>query len=252
MTLVDAHCHLELPDPEAVLARAYAAGVRHLVVVGMWAEGGTFGNALELAQRHPGAVMPAVGVHPHDCGKATEADWSALEALTPRVCAVGETGLDYHYNHSSPGVQREAFRRTIRLATQARRPLVVHVREADQDAVRILDEEGARDAGGQIHCFTGDRAAAKSYLDLGFHISFSGVVTFKTADEIREALKLTPLDRLLIETDSPYLAPVPYRGKQNEPAYLVETAKKVAEVLGAPLETVARATSENALRLFGR
>ena len=156
----------------------------------------------------------------------------------------------FRSHHSPPDRQREVFRWTIALARKVKKPLVVHVREADAEAAQILREERADEVGGQIHCFSGDRAAAKAYLDLGFHISFSGIVTFKTADEQREAARLTPADRILVETDTPYLAPLPYRGKKNEPAYVVETARKLALVRGTDLATLASITTENARRLF--
>lgn len=250
--LVDAHCHLDsFEDPAAVLVRARAAGVVRLVVNGLWQQPNDFGTALQLASVHPELSVTAA-IHPHDCAKAPEADWAALERLAadPRIVAVGETGLDFHYNHSPPELQRERFRWTIALARRVKKPLVVHVREADAEAAQILSEEKASEVGGQIHCFSGDRAAARTYLDLGFHLSFSGIVTFKTADEQREAARLTPDDRLLVETDSPYLAPLPYRGKRCEPAYVVETARRLAQVRGQELDLLARTTTDNARRLF--
>lgn len=250
--LVDAHCHLDdFEDAAAVVARAQAAGVGHLVVNGLWKAPGSFGTALRLAGEHA-CIAPTAAIHPHDVAAAPREDWDRLEELArePGIVAVGETGLDFHYNHSPPGRQREAFRWTIALARKAKKPLVVHVREADGEATRILKEEGAAEVGGQIHCFSGDRAAALAYLDLGFHLSFSGILTYKNADEQREAAKLTPLDRLLVETDSPYLAPQPYRGRRNEPAYIVETARRLALVRGMGFEEIAEVTTENARKLF--
>jgi TatD DNase family protein len=250
--LVDAHCHLDdFEDPAAVIDRAREAGVVHLVVNGLWRAPGDFGVAMKLAAAHS-CVSPTAAIHPHDCGRAGEDDWKQLETLAadPRVVAVGETGLDFHYHHSAPGVQRESLRRTIALALRVNKPLVMHVREADEEAARILAEEKARDVGGQIHCFSGDCAAARAYLDLGFHLSFSGIVTFKNADEQRAAAALTPADRILVETDSPYLAPGPHRGKKNEPAFVVETAKALAKVRGTDLARFAADTTENARRLF--
>jgi len=251
--LIDAHCHLDhLDDPLDVLERARSAGVEHLIVNGLWRAAGDFGSALALARAHPQRVSATVGIHPHDCAQVPEADFDRCASLAadPRIFAVGETGLDYHYDHSPRDRQREAFRWSIALARKAGKPLVIHVREADADAATLLREERAGEIGGQIHCFTGDRLAARTYLDLGFHLSFSGVVTFKNAQEIREAVKLTPLDRLLVETDSPYLAPLSYRGRKNEPAFIVETVRKLAEVLGMEVAQVAAATVENAIRLF--
>ena len=254
MRLVDAHCHLDdYQDRDEVIARAREAGVVHLVVNGLWRAPGEFGAALGLARERPQEVSATVAIHPHDAGKAPEEDWERCAKLAedPRIVAVGETGLDYHYNLSSPGRQREALRWTVGLARKVGKPLVVHVREADEDCARILREEKAFELGGQIHCFTGDRQAARTYLDLGFHVSFAGMLTFKNAEELREAARLTPLDRLLVETDSPYLAPVPYRGKRNEPAYVVETARRLAEIKGMGLEELAEATTRNVARLFG-
>jgi TatD DNase family protein len=250
--LIDAHCHLDdAPDAGAIIARAKAAGVGRLVVNGLWKSPGHFGNALELAAAHQG-VAATIGIHPHDCAQVPEADWArcAERAADPRVVAVGETGLDFHYDHSPRGRQREALRWSIALARKVKKPLVVHVREADPDVQRILQEERAGEVGGQIHCFSGDRAAARAYLDLGFYLSFSGIVTFKSADEVRAAARLTPRDRLLVETDSPYLAPLPYRGRRNEPAFVVETAKKLAQVREEPFEELAEETTRNAALLF--
>jgi TatD DNase family protein len=182
-----------------------------------------------------------------------EDDWATCERLArdPATVAVGETGLDYHYHLSPRDVQVACFRRSIRMAAAAGKPLVVHVREADADCARVLREEGVPARGGVIHCFTGDAAAARAYLDLGLLVSVAGIVTFKTAGAIRDAVRIVPRDRLLVETDSPYLAPIPFRGKRNEPAHVVETARKVAELWGATLEEVAQVTAENARRLFG-
>jgi TatD DNase family protein len=256
MGIVDSHAHLDLDDYagdlDGVLARARAAGVERIVCVGLWRGPGDFGNALALASRDPSFFSATVGIHPHECARVPEEDWAEAERLAsdPRVVGVGETGLDFHYDHSPRPEQEAAFRRSIRMASAARKPVVVHVREADEACARVLREEGVPAAGGVIHCFTGDAAAARGYLDLGLHISVAGVVTFKTAEPIREAVRLVPRDRLLVETDSPFLAPVPYRGKRNEPAHVVKTAEKVAELWGTSLEEVARATTANAKRLF--
>jgi TatD DNase family protein len=255
-SLVDSHAHLDgedfAGDLEAVIARARAAGLERIVCVGLWRRPGDFGNALELVARDPALFAATIGIHPHECARVPEADWAAAEALArdPRVAAVGETGLDFHYDHSPRDAQEACFRRSIRTAHAAGKPLVVHVREADGACARVLREEGVPASGGVIHCFTGDPPAACAYLDLGLHISVAGIVTFRTAEAIREAVRLAPRERLLVETDCPYLAPVPYRGKRNEPAYVVETARKVAEIWGTTLEEVARVTSENARRVF--
>jgi TatD DNase family protein len=197
-------------------------------------------------------VHATVGVHPHEAASVTDATIDALEALSraPRVVAIGETGLDYHYEHSPRAAQREAFARFIQLARRRGLPLSVHLRNADDDAVEVLRGEGADAVGGVIHCFSSDVDAARRFLDLGFHISFSGIVTFKTADELRAAARLVPRDRLLIETDAPFLAPIPFRGRRNEPALVLKTAALLAEVRGEPLPDLAAATSANTRRLF--
>ena len=265
MELIDSHAHLDreqegpLAEPgayqaevQAVMARARAAGVGRVVAIGLWRSPGSFGEALELASRYPGFYSPTVGIHPHQCAEVGAADWAASEALAadPRVVAVGETGLDFHYDFSPRDAQETAFRRSIQIARRTGKPLVIHVREAEEATARVLREEGMPEAGGVIHCFTGDSAAVRTWLDLGLHVSVAGIVTFKTAGAIREAIKLVPDDRLLVETDSPYLAPIPHRGKRNEPAHVRLVAEKVAEVRGQPLERVAAFTTENTRRLF--
>jgi TatD DNase family protein len=255
--LVDAHAHLDgepfASDLEAVIARARAAGLERVVLIGLWRAPGEFGNALELATREPAFFAATIGVHPHEAARVPEADWKAVEVLArdPRIRAVGETGLDFHYDFSPRPEQEAAFRRSIRIAAGAGKPLVVHVREADADCARVLREEGVPPAGGVIHCFTGDAAAARAYLDLGLSLSVAGVITFKSAEPIREAIRLVPRDRLMVETDCPYLAPIPHRGKRNEPAHVVHTAAKVAELWGVAPGEVARITGQNAKRFFG-
>jgi TatD DNase family protein len=254
--LVDSHAHLDFEDYasdlDGVVARARAAGLERIVCIGLWRGPGSFGNALELASREPSFFAATVGVHPHECARVPEEDWARHEALArdPRVVAVGETGLDFHYDHSPRPVQEASFRRSLAAARAAGKPAVIHVREADEVCARVLREEGVPPAGAVIHCFTGDAAAARAYLDLGLFISVAGVVTFKTAEAIRDAVRIVPRDRLLVETDCPFLAPIPYRGKRNEPAYVVETAKRVAELWGATLDEVAAATTANVKRLF--
>jgi TatD DNase family protein len=256
MGLIDSHAHLDFEDYagdlDVVIARARAAGVERIVCVGLWRSPGSFGNALELADRDPGTFSATAGIHPHECARVPEEDWARLEELScdPRVVAIGETGLDFHYDRSPRPVQEASFRRSLAIARNCEKPVVVHVREADDPCARVLRQEGVPAAGGVIHCFTGDAAAARAYLALGLHISVAGVVTFKTAEAIREAIRIVPRDRLLVETDCPFLAPVPHRGKRNEPAWVVETARKVAELWGTSLEEVARVTSDNVRRLF--
>jgi TatD DNase family protein len=254
--LVDSHAHLDFEDYasdlEGVLARSRAAGVERVVLIGLWRAPGSFGNALELATRDPAAFSATIGIHPHECAKVPEEDWRAMEALAadPRIVGVGETGLDFHYDHSPRDVQEASFRRSIAAAKAAGKPVVVHVREADEACARVLREEGVPAAGGVIHCFTGDWARAKAYLDLGLYLSVAGVVTFKTAEDLRDAVRRAPRDRLLVETDCPFLAPIPHRGKRNEPAYVARTAEKVAELWGVGVDEVGELTTANAKRFF--
>ncbi len=253
--LVDSHCHIAEPEFETdrsdVIARAAASDVTTLVCVGATGPVAANAGAVALAGRHgPVEIVATVGIHPHNASEADDAAFALLTRLAqnPGVVGVGETGLDYHYDHSPRPAQREAFARTIQLARTLGLPLVVHVREAHADAVDILGAEGAPE--GVIHCFTGNRDDARRYLDLGFHISVAGIVTFKNADSLREAVRAVPLDRLLIETDSPYLAPIPHRGRRNEPAHVRLVAEGVATTRNEPFATVADATTANARRLF--
>jgi TatD DNase family protein len=255
MILVDAHCHLEpkdFPVATEVIDRAKAAGLVHAVIVGLLQKPGDFGHALELARAHPDFLTPTMGIHPHDAAVATPDDWAALEQLValPEVRAVGEAGLDYYYDHSPRDVQAESLRRQCALAKRVNKPLVVHVRDAHAECAGILESEAM--SRGMIHCFTGDTDAARRYLDLGFHLSISGVVTYKKTEPLQAAVAFAPLDRLLVETDSPYLSPVPYRGKwPNEPRWVAETAKKVAELHGKDAEEVALTCARNTAALLG-
>ena len=256
MRLVDSHAHLDGDDLAADLPglrrRAGSAGVERVVCIGLWRAPGDFGNALRLAADDPGFFSATVGIHPHECARVPEPDWEACRRMAgdPRVVAVGETGLDFHYDHSPRPDQERSFRRSIAMAHQAGKPVVVHVREADGPCARVLREEGVPPAGGVIHCFTGDWEAARTYLDLGLFVSVAGVVTFRNAEAIRDAVRRIPRDRLLVETDSPYLAPVPFRGKRNEPAHVAEVARAVAGLWGVDPEEAARVTGDNARRLF--
>jgi TatD DNase family protein len=253
LILVDAHCHLErkdFPDPASVIARARAAGVVHAVMIGQFHGPGDFGDALEVAKIHPDFLTPTMGIHPHDAALATESDWEQLYRLAalPEVVAVGEAGLDYYYDRSPRPVQQNAFRRQCGLAKELQKPLVVHVRDAHTECWGILCEEQISQ--GIIHCFTGDTEAARRYLDLGLHISISGIVTYKNAQSLQAAVQFIPLDRLMVETDSPFLAPVPHRGKKNEPALVLEVARKVAELKGLPVEQVSLVAARNAQKVF--
>jgi TatD DNase family protein len=254
LRLVDAHCHLEpkdFPDVDAVLARAQAAGVVQAVLIGQFHGPGDWGHALEVARARPGQLVATLGIHPHEAARATAEDVEELGRLcaTSEVVAVGEAGLDYYYDYSPRAAQARLFGVQAALAKAVGKPLVVHVRDAHADCASILEAEGV--GHGVIHCFTGDVAAARSYLDLGFHLSVSGVVTYKKTEALAEAVRFAPLERLMVETDSPYLAPVPHRGKKNEPAFVLETARRVAELKGLTLEALAEATTANAARLFG-
>jgi TatD DNase family protein len=254
-TLIDSHCHLDMEifdsDRDAVLDRAARAQVCALVTIGAGGPMHCNRRALDIADGHT-AVFATVGIHPHQASIVNDETLDEISRLAahPKVVAIGETGLDYYYDTSPRPAQQEAFRRFVLLARAKRLPLVVHLREADDDALRILREEQAAEVGGVIHCFSSGAAAARKFLDLGFYLSFSGIVTFKAADEIRAAARLVPADRLLVETDAPFLAPGPYRGRRNEPALVLHTAKHLAAVRGEPLATVAARTRENTERLF--
>lgn len=255
--LIDTHAHLDDArydaDREAVIARAREAGVETFVSIGC--DLATSKSAVDLAGRYP-FVYAAVGVHPHEVKHIEDGWYDEFRRLAghKKVVAYGEIGLDYHYNHSPPKLQRERFREQVGLAKELRLPLVIHTREAQEDTIAILKEENAGEVGGVFHCFSGDAWLAKDALDLGFYLSFSGVITFPSATMLRDIVKTVPLDRILVETDCPYLTPVPHRGKRNEPAFVKLVAEKIAEVKGATevagVEELGRITSDNARRLF--
>ncbi|HZO16571.1 MAG TPA: TatD family hydrolase [Polyangiaceae bacterium] len=249
--LVDSHCHLDVayfPEgPDEVLSRARAAGVSHFVVIGVGGDASAAEHAVGLSRRFDD-VSATVGMHPHDARMLDESLSTRLEELAREAVAVGEVGLDHHYMHSAPEVQERVFREMIQLARRLKKPIVVHTRSAPDDTLRILDEEGAREVGGIIHCFSEDRPFAKRALDLDFDLSFSGIVTFKNATAIQDVARWAPSDRILIETDSPYLSPVPRRGKRNEPANLVHTARFVADLRGVSFEEITQQSSQNAVR----
>ena len=258
--MIDSHCHLAdeafAADLEAVVDRARRAGLDTALVIL------EAGNTTELAQvRKLEALWPgvrtAVGVHPHQAhqfaGDSTGAVTAVREQLvaTPSARAVGEIGLDYHYDFSPRDVQHEVFRAQVRLARELRLPVVVHSREADADTIDILEREGGGEVAGVFHCFTGNAGLARAALRLGFYISAAGIVTFPKASELRETLKAVPLDRLLTETDSPFLAPVPYRGQRNEPAHVARVVETLAVVHGLAKEAMAAQTAANFRTLFG-
>ena len=254
--LVDSHAHIQAPefvdDLDGIIQRAEQAGVGKIVVVGGAGELAGNHRAVDLARSYPG-LFATVGMHPHDARIVSEKDLADLKDLAadPKVVAVGETGLDFYYDHSPRQFQIELFCRFIHMARETRLPLVVHNREAEHEVADLLRREGRGELQGVIHCFTGDYEAAKEFLDLGFYLSFTGIVTFKNAGPLREVVRKLPLDRMLVETDSPYLAPVPHRGKRNEPAFVRLVAETIAQVRDMPVDEVARVTSLNAELLFG-
>jgi len=253
--LIDSHCHLTDrqfdEDREAMLERAQAAGVERFIVIGANGDFSHNDKAVALAQAHS-PVFAVVGVHPHDAKTITEDVYVRLRELAqhPKVIGLGETGLDFYYDNSPREEQRRHFRKFVHLAGELDLPLSMHVRDAYGEATEILRAEGAGKIRGVMHCFTGNEEEAKALLELGLYISFSGIITFKSAGDLRTVVKNIPLDRLLIETDCPLLAPVPYRGKRNEPAYVVQVAKTIAEAKNLSFEEVADATRRNTETLF--
>jgi TatD DNase family protein len=255
MNLVDSHCHLDDPqfdpDRETVIERALAAGVTCLLAIGTGNGPPDLEAGIRLAETH-GCVLASVGVHPHYASKATPETWRRMRELVahPKVVAVGEIGLDYYYDNSPREAQHAAFIEQMSIAAEARKPIVIHTRDAWEDTWRLLEAHWpAAGLGGIVHCFSGGPEEAGRALDLGLHLAFGGIVTFPKADKVREAAVRTPLDRLLVETDAPYLAPAPWRGKRNEPAFIVETVRRLAEARGEPPETLAAAATGNFARL---
>lgn len=252
--LIDTHTHLDdvryNDDRAAVITRAQEAGVEAFVSIGC--DLTTSQAAVSLTDQYP-FIYASVGVHPHEV-KHIQDDWyDAFRrlAMNKNVVAYGEIGLDYHYNHSSPHEQRERFREQIQLARELMLPVIIHTREAQEDTISILKEEQASEVGGVFHCFSGDTWLAKEALDLGFYLSFSGILTFQNATALREIAKNTPLDHVLVETDCPYLTPVPHRGKRNEPAYVSQVAKQLAAIHPElSLEEIQERTTKNAKQLF--
>ena len=249
--LVDSHCHLDFPDfapeREGVIARARAAGVGTMLTISTRLD--EFSAVRAIAEAHDD-IWCSVGAHPHEAADhaATSAAELAAFAAHPRVIGIGETGLDFHYEHSPRVVQEHVFRTHIAASHETGLPLIVHAREADAEIARILTE--TRPPAGVLHCFSSGRGLAEAALELGFYISISGIVTFRKAEELRDIVRDVPLDRLLVETDAPYLAPVPYRGKRNEPAYVAATAAAVAALKGVDPDELAAATTDNFFRLF--
>jgi TatD DNase family protein len=254
--LIDSHCHLDSAefdaDRDAVIERALAAGVEHMMAIGTGNGPPDLEAGLRLADQHS-ALYATVGIHPHDAAKASLDDFRRLSDLLahPKVLAVGEIGLDYHYDFSPREVQHQAFIEQMGIAASARKPIVIHTREAWEDTLALIEQHWApHGMGGIMHCFSGGPEEAHRALDLGFYLSFGGIVTFPKALAVQEAAKAAPRDRILVETDAPYLAPVPKRGKRNEPALMVHTARRLAELRGESYEALGAATTENFRRLL--
>ncbi|MGH9679064.1 MAG: TatD family hydrolase [Candidatus Acidiferrales bacterium] len=256
MDLIDSHAHVDVADfdadRDAMLARAQAAGVKTILAIGNGPELDKLGAAVPYADAHPW-IYASIGLHPHEARHATQPHFDELIRLArnPRVIAWGEIGLDYHYDHSPRDVQARVFREQLALARAARKPIIIHCREAWPDCLKILDEDWRSSGlGGIFHCFAGTNEEARAGLDMGFLVSFAGNVTYPKAQNLRDAAAAIPMDRLLIETDSPFLAPQPYRGRRNEPAYVAEVARTLANVRNLPAEEIAGVTSRNFLRFF--
>ena len=253
--LIDSHAHIQskeyASERDAIVERAREAGISKIIAVGGAGDMSSNTEAIALADAFPD-IYATVGMHPHDAKDVGEDVFSELSKLTShrKVVAVGETGLDYYYNHSPHDVQRRVFTRFIHMARESGLPLVVHERDAAADAAGLLRQEGRGELCGVIHCFTGSYEAACEYLDLGFYLSFTGIITFKNAEPLREVVRKVPLERMLVETDSPFLTPVPHRGKRNEPAYVRFVAETIASLKCLPLTEIAQVTSGNVQSLF--
>ena len=254
--LVDSHCHLDFPDfaseLDAVVARARAAGIGRMVTISTRVR--KHAQVLAIAEKFPD-IFCSVGTHPHNAHEELDIDAKALVAIArhPKVVAIGEAGLDYHYDKSPRDAQEQGFRQHIAAARETGLPLVIHSREADDDMARILAEETGKGAfPAVLHCFTGGRELAERAVEMGLYVSFTGIVTFKNSQPLREIAAALPAERVLVETDAPYLAPLPFRGKRNEPSYVVETAKVLAATRGVSPDEIARQTTENFFRLFNK
>lgn len=259
---IDSHCHLDGPrfaaDREQVIARAREAGIANMLAVGTGDGPGTLDCAIKIAERHD-FIYATIGIHPHEAKLATDNDFAQLEQLArnAKVIAWGEIGLDYYYDHSPREIQKNVFIRQMELACAAKLPIVIHCRPSDnsnnawEDSLALIEQHWKPcGLGGVLHCFTGTWAYAKRALDMGFMISFAGNITFPKAQQIRDSAQQVPLDRMLIETDSPFLAPIPYHGKRNEPAYVKEVARQIGELRGISTEEAGERTSHNFYRFF--
>jgi TatD DNase family protein len=257
MDLVDSHAHVDVSDfdadRDAMLARAQSAGVGAILAIGSGPEIEKLGSAVAYAEQHDW-IYAAAGIHPHEARHATEAHYDELDRLVrhPRLIAWGEIGLDYHYDHSPRDVQVRVFRHQLEQARSAQIPILIHCREAWTDCLKILNEDWrSSELGGIFHCFAGTMEEARQGMDMGFLISFAGNVTYPKSQNLRDVARQIPLDHLLLETDSPFLAPLPYRGKRNEPAYVAEVARSIANVRNLAAEEVARSAAKNFRRFFG-
>ena len=252
--LIDSHAHLEdscfHEDRDVVIARAWDAGVRMILTIGNGTGPDDMGCGIALTKKYDW-IYTSVGIHPHDASQAEDRHFSLMENLSMQKCvvAIGEAGLDYHYDNSPRNVQRKVFREQLQLAKKVSLPIIIHAREADDDTVNILRDETPMC--GVLHCFTGGDKLVDCALDLGLKISFSGIVTFKGSEILREIVKRVPKENILCETDAPYLAPVPHRGKRNEPAYVAETIVALADIRGVPVETLETDIRRNFVELFG-
>jgi TatD DNase family protein len=256
LKVFDSHCHLDFPDfaeeLDAVVLRARAAGVERMITISTQVRRGQ--NLVAIAEKYP-EVSFTIGTHPHQAAEEAETDAEAIRvfAAHPKCVGIGEAGLDYHYNYAPEAIAKKVFRAQIGLARELNLPLVIHAREADDDIAAILREEMAAGAfKAVLHCFTSSRALAETGVELGLYVSFSGVITFKNSTELRAIAADIPLDRLLVETDAPFLAPVPHRGRRNEPAFVVDTARALAEIKGVTAEEIGEVTRENTLKLFDK
>ena len=252
--LIDSHCHLDMKnfdkDREAVIQRAQKDGIVHMISIGI--DVGSSQSAIDLARQYD-FISATVGCHPHDADECSSLDLEKLTsmAVEPEVVAWGEIGLDYYRNYSKKENQRKIFQVQLELAQRAELPVIIHDRDAHKEVYAILEKMGKGERKGIIHCFSGDRGLAEAFIALGYYISIPGTVTYKKAGQIKEVAATIPLDRMLVETDAPFLAPVPRRGKRNEPSYVAYTAREIARLRDIPFETVAEQTTRNARTIFG-